>query len=82
MDLETDERVRRVVESEMKDSTVLAVAHRISTIVNFDLILVLEDGEIVEADSLRVLLDTNGRFAQLARSQGITLESMEESENS
>ncbi|KAG8831225.1 hypothetical protein FRC20_008196 [Serendipita sp. 405] len=82
MDLETDERVRRVVESEMKDSTVLAVAHRISTIVNFDLILVLEDGEIVEADSPRVLLDANGRFAQLARSQGITSESMEESENS
>ncbi|KAG8825602.1 hypothetical protein FRC17_008601 [Serendipita sp. 399] len=77
MDLETDERVRRVVESEMRDSTVLAVAHRISTIVNFDLILVLEDGEIIEADAPRVLLAADGRFAQLARSQGITYESLE-----
>ncbi|KAG8825840.1 hypothetical protein FRC17_008507 [Serendipita sp. 399] len=79
MDLETDERVRRVVESEMRDSTVLAVAHRISTIVNFDLILVLEDGEIIEADAPRVLLAADGRFAQLARSQGITYESLETS---
>ena len=89
MDLETDDLVRKVVESELKDSTVLAVAHRIcefsqvdipksttdalvvATIVNFDLILVLEDGVVVEADTPTALLASGGRFAQLAASQGI-----------
>lgn len=71
MDLETDDLVRKVVESELKDSTVLAVAHRISTIINFDLILVLENGVVVEADAPAALLASGGRFAQLAASQGI-----------
>lgn len=71
-DLETDDRIRRVIEKEMKNCTVIAVAHRIATIIDFDLIIVLDDGVIVESGSPHELLANGGRFARLAASQGIT----------
>ena len=47
----------------------------LATIVDFDLILVLENGLIVEHGSAAALLARNGRFAQLAASQGISRDS-------
>ncbi|KAJ7747834.1 P-loop containing nucleoside triphosphate hydrolase protein [Mycena metata] len=72
MDHITDEKIRHVVDTQMKGLTVLAVAHRISTIVNFDKILVLDDGSIAEFDSPQILLShPDSRFARLAATQGI-----------
>ncbi|KAG8697376.1 hypothetical protein FRC09_007907 [Ceratobasidium sp. 395] len=72
MDLKTDEKVRQIVQEELKDCTVLAVAHRIATIIDFDLILILDNGEIVETGAPHDLLaDPKSRFARLANSQGI-----------
>ncbi|QRV93384.1 ABC transporter [Ceratobasidium sp. AG-Ba] len=72
MDLKTDEKVRQIVQEELKDCTVLAVAHRIATIVDFDLIIILDNGEIVETGAPHDLLaDSDSRFAKLANSQGI-----------
>ncbi|KAG8697410.1 hypothetical protein FRC09_007892 [Ceratobasidium sp. 395] len=72
MDLKTDEKVRQIVQEELKDCTVLAVAHRIATIIDFDLILILDNGEIVETGAPHDLLaDPKSRFAKLANSQGI-----------
>lgn len=72
MDLKTDEKVRQIVREELKDCTVLAVAHRIATIVDFDMIIILDNGEIVEAGPPRELLaNPSSRFSRLANSQGI-----------
>ncbi|KAJ7499983.1 hypothetical protein FB451DRAFT_1162383 [Mycena latifolia] len=67
-----DEKIRHVVDSQMKSFTVIAIAHRISTIVNYDKILVLDSGSIAEFDDPTVLLSKpESRFAQLAATQGI-----------
>ncbi|KAJ7454282.1 P-loop containing nucleoside triphosphate hydrolase protein [Mycena galericulata] len=72
MDHITDEKIRHVVDSEMKGFTVIAIAHRISTIVNYDKILVLDSGSIAEFDDPTVLLaNPESRFARLAATQGI-----------
>ncbi|KAJ7624899.1 P-loop containing nucleoside triphosphate hydrolase protein [Roridomyces roridus] len=72
MDHVTDEKIRHVVDSQMKSFTVIAIAHRISTIVNFDKILVLDNGFIAEFEEPQVLLSNpESRFARLAASQGI-----------
>ncbi|KAJ7203983.1 P-loop containing nucleoside triphosphate hydrolase protein [Mycena rebaudengoi] len=72
MDHITDEKIRHVVDSQMKGFTVIAIAHRISTIVNYDKILVLDRGSIAEFDDPTVLLShPESRFARLAATQGI-----------
>ncbi|KAJ7734086.1 P-loop containing nucleoside triphosphate hydrolase protein [Mycena metata] len=72
MDHITDEKIRHVVNSQMKGFTVIAIAHRISTIVNYDKILVLDKGSIAEFDDPTVLLSNpESRFARLAATQGI-----------
>ncbi|KAJ6486599.1 P-loop containing nucleoside triphosphate hydrolase protein [Mycena vulgaris] len=72
MDHITDEKIRHVVDSQMKGFTVIAIAHRISTIVNYDKILVLDNGSIAEFDDPTVLLSKpESRFARLAATQGI-----------
>ncbi|KAJ6524323.1 P-loop containing nucleoside triphosphate hydrolase protein [Mycena capillaripes] len=72
MDHITDEKIRHVVDSQMQGLTVLAVAHRISTIVNYDKILVLDSGSVAEFDDPKTLLSNpESRFARLAATQGI-----------
>ncbi|KAJ7833676.1 P-loop containing nucleoside triphosphate hydrolase protein [Mycena leptocephala] len=72
MDHITDEKIRHVVDTQMQGLTVLAIAHRISTIVNYDKILVLDSGSVAEFDNPMVLLSNpESRFARLAATQGI-----------
>ncbi|KAJ7669760.1 P-loop containing nucleoside triphosphate hydrolase protein [Mycena rosella] len=72
MDHNTDEKIRHVVDSQMKGFTVIAIAHRIPTIANYDKILVLGSGSIAEFDDPTVLLSNpESRFARLAATQGI-----------
>ncbi|KAJ7465565.1 P-loop containing nucleoside triphosphate hydrolase protein [Mycena latifolia] len=72
MDHFTDEKIRHIVHTQVQSLTVLAIAHRISTIVNYDKILVLDGGSVAEFDSPKVLLSNPGsRFARLAATQGI-----------
>ena len=48
VDHDIDEHIQRTLRSEFKDSTVITIAHRLSTIMDYDRILVLEKGRIVE----------------------------------
>jgi ABC-type multidrug transport system fused ATPase/permease subunit len=51
VDSETDQLVQKTIRNEFKDCTILAVAHRIDTIDDYDKILVLDKGQIIEFDS-------------------------------
>ncbi|EDQ90852.1 uncharacterized protein MONBRDRAFT_36370 [Monosiga brevicollis MX1] len=66
VDQATDQLVQGTIRSAFASATVLTVAHRLSTILDSDLILVLEDGRVLEAGSPSELRSrSGGRFAQL-----------------
>ncbi|KAJ6612057.1 P-loop containing nucleoside triphosphate hydrolase protein [Mycena sp. CBHHK59/15] len=72
MDHITEEKIHHIVNTQMQGLTVLAIAHRISTIDNYDKILVLDSGSVAEFDNPKVLLSNpESRFARLAATQGI-----------
>nr|GAT47975.1 predicted protein [Mycena chlorophos] len=72
LDAETDRRMRNIIWTDLSGSTIIAVAHRIDTILDYDLVLVMENGSVVERGTPGSLLaQTESRFAQLARSQGV-----------
>ncbi|XP_065206730.1 multidrug resistance-associated protein 1-like isoform X3 [Planococcus citri] len=56
VDLETDDLIQTTIRNEFKDCTVLTIAHRLNTIMDYDKIIVLDKGYIVEYDSPQALL--------------------------
>ncbi|KAJ6540558.1 P-loop containing nucleoside triphosphate hydrolase protein [Mycena capillaripes] len=73
LDAETEKKIRDIVRTDLGNCTVFAVAHRIETIVDFDTIIVMEDGVIVETGTPASLLARpDSKFANLAASQGIS----------
>lgn len=69
LDLKTDAALRRALTEKVKDKTVIIVAQRISTIMNAEQILVLEDGKIVGKGTHKELLRNCEVYLQIARSQ-------------
>ena len=57
------------LESFFKEKTMLVVAHRLSTVMNADNIIVLEEGEIVEQGTHEYLTSLKGAYYQLVRNQ-------------
>ena len=69
VDLKTDAALRKALASKVKDSTVIIVAQRISTILHAEQILVLDDGKIVGKGTHEELLKNCETYQQIARSQ-------------
>lgn len=69
LDFKTDAKLRAALKQVTKQSTVLIVAQRISTVVDADRILVLDEGKIVGSGTHRELLDTNEVYQEIALSQ-------------
>jgi len=57
VDLETDDLIQATIRKEFVDSTVLTIAHRLNTIMDYDKIMVLDKGLLVEYDTPNNLLD-------------------------
>ncbi|OJJ66267.1 hypothetical protein ASPBRDRAFT_189063 [Aspergillus brasiliensis CBS 101740] len=62
VDFETDRRMQEIIRQEFKGCTIIAVAHRLDTIVDFDRVVVLADGRIVESGPPQQLLATDGTW--------------------
>ncbi len=69
LDMKTDAKLRKALEENTKDATVIIVAQRISTILHADQILVLDDGKIVGKGTHEELLHNCEVYEQIARSQ-------------
>jgi len=69
LDFRTDAKLRKALEKETKAKTVLIVGQRISTIVNADKIIVIDEGKIVGEGTHSELLQTNAVYQEIAKSQ-------------
>ena len=69
VDTRTEELVAKAMDKLSKGKTSFIIAHRLSTIRNADLILVINDGNIVEQGNHEELLSKNGFYAELYNSQ-------------
>ena len=69
VDTRTEQAIVRAMEAIMENRTSFVIAHRLSTIVDADLILVMDRGTIIEQGTHESLLDKDGAYAALYRSQ-------------
>lgn len=71
IDEKTDKDVQELIKSEFKDTTVLTIAHRLNTIIQYDKLLVLKDGTLEEFGRPKDLLEKeNGYFHNLVKENG------------
>lgn len=69
VDVETERHIQNAINNMAGKRTIIAIAHRLSTIKNADLILVIHEGEIKEQGTHSQLLEQNGLYANMIRSQ-------------
>lgn len=65
VDTQTEQIIQRALATLLKDRTAFVIAHRLSTVVNADRIIVLQDGRIVEQGTHNQLINLRGVYAQL-----------------
>lgn len=69
IDLRTEKALSGGFDTLLKGKTGIVVAHRLSTIVGADMILVMDQGRIIESGNFATLMEKDGFFARLYRSQ-------------
>ncbi|XP_021347158.1 multidrug resistance-associated protein 1-like [Mizuhopecten yessoensis] len=73
VDMETDELIQQTIQSEFEECTVLTIAHRLNTIMDYHRVMVLDKGLIAEFDTPRTLIqDTSSVFYGMAKDAEIT----------
>ncbi|MEJ2044538.1 MAG: ABC transporter ATP-binding protein [Reinekea sp.] len=65
LDNQTERKIQALLDNFAKDKTTLVIAHRLTTVMNADLIHVMKDGQIVESGTHKELLALNGHYAEL-----------------
>ena len=65
----TDQIVQKVI-ARLKQTTVITIAHRINTIIGYDRIMVLDNGQIAQFDKPGVLLRNDGLFRSIVSENG------------
>lgn len=66
IDAKTDAYIQHTIRAYFNDATVLTIAHRISTILDYDIIIVMDQGKIVEMGEPGTLIEQEGAFWKLA----------------
>jgi ATP-binding cassette subfamily C (CFTR/MRP) protein 1 len=65
VDQKTEETIKAVIETEFKNHTVVSITHRLETIIDFDRVVMMEKGCVVEIGEPKSLLAANSRFKAL-----------------
>ncbi|XP_032727951.1 canalicular multispecific organic anion transporter 2 isoform X1 [Lontra canadensis] len=71
IDLETDDFIQAIIRTQFESCTVLTIAHRLNTIMDYTRVLVLDKGTIAEFDSPANLIAARGIFYGMARDAGL-----------
>ncbi|KAI7904063.1 P-loop containing nucleoside triphosphate hydrolase protein [Cokeromyces recurvatus] len=71
VDFETDKAIQKTISTEFADSTILCIAHRLHTVIEYDRILVLDQGKVIEFDSpLTLINNPESSFYKMCRNSG------------
>ncbi|CAO3624546.1 unnamed protein product [Cunninghamella blakesleeana] len=71
VDFETDSKIQITIREEFSNSTIITIAHRIRSIIDYDRVLVLDHGKIIEYDAPYTLLQNkNGVFRSMCEKSG------------
>uniref|UniRef100_A0A803TMZ5 ABC-type glutathione-S-conjugate transporter n=1 Tax=Anolis carolinensis TaxID=28377 RepID=A0A803TMZ5_ANOCA len=71
VDMETDLQIQSAIRSQFRDCTVLTIAHRVSTLMDCDRIIVMESGQVSECDTPQNLIARKGMFYTMAKESGL-----------
>ncbi|KAF9124551.1 hypothetical protein BGW39_008121 [Mortierella sp. 14UC] len=72
VDMATDILIQKAIRSDFANATVITIAHRINTIIDYDRILVMHDGRVAEYDTPHTLLqDPDSIFSRLVNESGV-----------
>ncbi|KAI8894158.1 MRP-like ABC transporter, partial [Globomyces pollinis-pini] len=71
VDFETDEYIQKAIRKDFSDATIVTIAHRLNTIADYDKVMVLSFGKLVEYDSPHVLLSNpTSEFSKMVAETG------------
>ncbi|KAI8621550.1 ABC transporter type 1, transmembrane domain-containing protein [Chytriomyces sp. MP71] len=73
IDAQTDHKIQQTIREELKDATILTIAHRLKTIVDYDRVLVLDSGEVAEFGTPLELINNDtgkGIFRKMCEDSG------------
>uniref|UniRef100_A0A6Q2Z876 ABC-type glutathione-S-conjugate transporter n=1 Tax=Esox lucius TaxID=8010 RepID=A0A6Q2Z876_ESOLU len=71
VDLETDTLIQSTIRQQFEDCTVLTIAHRLNTIMDYTRVIVMDKGHISEMDSPANLISSRGQFYCMCREAGL-----------
>ncbi|MCI4384808.1 hypothetical protein PGIGA_G00042930 [Pangasianodon gigas] len=71
VDVETDKLIQSTIRTQFEECTVLTIAHRLNTIMDYTRVLVLDKGQMVEFDSPSSLIAKRGIFYKMAKDSGL-----------
>ncbi|KAJ7047568.1 P-loop containing nucleoside triphosphate hydrolase protein [Mycena alexandri] len=70
IDFETDQKIQTTIREEFRDSLLLTVAHRIKTVIDYDRLIILDQGEIAQCDTPYNLIRAEGIFREMCKKSG------------
>uniref|UniRef100_A0A4W6DVY8 ABC transporter domain-containing protein n=1 Tax=Lates calcarifer TaxID=8187 RepID=A0A4W6DVY8_LATCA len=71
VDLETDQLIQSTIRTQFDDCTVLTIAHRLNTIMDYSRVMVMDRGTVIEMDSPSQLICLQGHFYQMCVEAGL-----------
>ena len=74
--MKTDDFIQKVIREEFRNTTVITIAHRLNTIADYDKILVIDKGRIVEEGAPYELIQANGIFREMVDNTGKNVENI------
>ena len=68
--MKTDAFIQKVIKQKFSETTVITISHRLSTIADYDKVIVMRQGEILEQGAPWILLEKRGAFYEMVEHTG------------